>query len=440
MQKLIPILIISFLIHIAIIAQWQQQVTNLPNLHNINCISTVNENLCWVTAYKYPGTSPWLGYSRTTNGGNSWVCDTIQSVTGIFNFIFALDDNTAFVSVKNQGVAGRIYKTTDGGNSWQQQTVGFTVLNDAPKYIHFFDATNGIAIGSRQGNYFEIFITTNSGDNWTKVPEANLPVLFSNETLFGDDYAARGSNIWFLTSESRIFRSTNKGLNWEFINSPESFSGSDPNIEFKDEMIGILIANYNSLWKTSDGGLNWSSILYSGHITPRYISYVPGSYSTFVFASQRGSNYTPDGGNSFIPVDSIGHFHIDFASPSAGWADGTVSGIIYKWAGTFVFVEDNYTPIIDFQLEQNYPNPFNPSTVISWQSPVGSYQTLKVFDVLGNEIATLVDEYKPAGMHNVQFTFNNLVSGVYFYQLKAGDPSTGLGQSFVEIKKMIFLK
>ena len=85
-----------------------------------------------------------------------------------------------------------------------------------------------------------------------------------------------------------------------------------------------------------------------------------------------------------------------------------------------------------FNLEQNYPNPFNPSTKISWQSPVGSHQTIKVYDVLGNEIATLVDEYKPAGMYNVQFTMNNLASGVYFYRLQAGD--------FVQTKMMILIK
>jgi hypothetical protein len=88
--------------------------------------------------------------------------------------------------------------------------------------------------------------------------------------------------------------------------------------------------------------------------------------------------------------------------------------------------------LFSFQLDQNFPNPFNPSTKISWQSPVGSHQTIKVYDVLGNEIATLVDEYKPAGMHNVQFTMNNLASGVYFYRLKAGN--------FIETKKMMFLK
>ena len=75
-----------------------------------------------------------------------------------------------------------------------------------------------------------------------------------------------------------------------------------------------------------------------------------------------------------------------------------------------------------FSLEQNYPNPFNPSTKISWQSPVGSWQTLKVFDVLGKEVVTLVDEYKPAGTYKVDFRVKNveLSSGIYFYQLRAG--------------------
>ena len=99
-----------------------------------------------------------------------------------------------------------------------------------------------------------------------------------------------------------------------------------------------------------------------------------------------------------------------------------------------VSVEEETPLPREFALEQNYPNPFNPSTKISWQSPIGSWQTLKVYDVLGNEVATLVDEEKPAGTYNVEFTIDNLQlsSGVYFYQLKAG--------SFVETKKMILIK
>lgn len=99
-------------------------------------------------------------------------------------------------------------------------------------------------------------------------------------------------------------------------------------------------------------------------------------------------------------------------------------------------VEEDDIKLSDCVLEQNYPNPFNPSTKISWQSSVGSHQTLKIFDILGNEVISLVDEYKPAGSYEVEFSLAtsnpNLVSGIYFYQLTAGN--------FNQIKKMILLK
>jgi CubicO group peptidase (beta-lactamase class C family) len=96
-------------------------------------------------------------------------------------------------------------------------------------------------------------------------------------------------------------------------------------------------------------------------------------------------------------------------------------------------VETNNALVNKFKLEQNYPNPFNPSTNISYSIPKSSYVTLKVFDILGREIATLVNEEKSAGTYNVQFAINNfLSSGIYFYQLKAGD--------FIQTRKMILMK
>ncbi|MBK9099755.1 MAG: T9SS type A sorting domain-containing protein [bacterium] len=90
----------------------------------------------------------------------------------------------------------------------------------------------------------------------------------------------------------------------------------------------------------------------------------------------------------------------------------------------------------NFILYQNYPNPFNPTTRISWQTPIGSWQTLKVYDVLGNEVATLVNEEKSAGEYEVELNASSgigaLVSGIYFYQLQSG--------SYVETKKMVLLK
>ena len=105
----------------------------------------------------------------------------------------------------------------------------------------------------------------------------------------------------------------------------------------------------------------------------------------------------------------------------------------YDWNLPFITDVEKISSLpTDFLLSQNYPNPFNPTTKISWQSPIGSHQTLKIYDVLGNEVVTLVDKYREAGTYEVEFIAKNLSSGIYFYKLTAG--------SFVETKKMTVLK
>jgi aminopeptidase N len=85
-----------------------------------------------------------------------------------------------------------------------------------------------------------------------------------------------------------------------------------------------------------------------------------------------------------------------------------------------------------YSLEQNYPNPFNPGTIISWQSPIAGHQIIKVYDVLGNEVATLVDEFKPEGKYEVEFNAAGLSSGIYFYTLNSGN--------YTEAKKMVLIR
>ena len=116
------------------------------------------------------------------------------------------------------------------------------------------------------------------------------------------------------------------------------------------------------------------------------------------------------------------------------YSNGGIKNILLTGFGkdNAVNVEDETITPIAFKLEQNFPNPFNPSTKISWQSPVSSWQTLKVYDVLGNEVATLVDEYKTAGNHIVNFDALDLSSGIYFYQLRSGN--------YLETKKLTLLK
>ncbi|MCW8817154.1 MAG: T9SS type A sorting domain-containing protein, partial [Ignavibacteriaceae bacterium] len=113
--------------------------------------------------------------------------------------------------------------------------------------------------------------------------------------------------------------------------------------------------------------------------------------------------------------------------------------------GVFVYtiptsLPEETEPVFEFSLGQNYPNPFNPSTTIKYSIPTviasGTTQsqlvTLKVYDVLGNEVVTLVNEEKLAGTYEVEFSAQNLPSGIYFYKLQSGN--------FVEMKKMVLLK
>jgi hypothetical protein len=98
---------------------------------------------------------------------------------------------------------------------------------------------------------------------------------------------------------------------------------------------------------------------------------------------------------------------------------------------TDVDYNDNKIPVAYF-LSQNYPNPFNPSTKIRYEIPIESKVLIKVYDILGREVATLVNDYQKAGRYQVEWNAGNLASGVYFYSIKAGD--------FYSTKKLILLK
>jgi hypothetical protein len=131
------------------------------------------------------------------------------------------------------------------------------------------------------------------------------------------------------------------------------------------------------------------------------------------------------GNNQFFVIGTTESF-------GAGENDAWVLKFSADTATTAVKNDDNSKSPEGYTLNQNYPNPFNPGTTISWQLSVGSWQTLKIYDILGNEVATLVDEFKPAGSYEVEWDARSYPSGIYFYRLQA--------DSFIETKKMILLK
>jgi hypothetical protein len=146
--------------------------------------------------------------------------------------------------------------------------------------------------------------------------------------------------------------------------------------------------------------------------------------------------------SEFEKIGYVPGFGTTTETKSYSFTDSKISAGIYAYQlkqidfnGSFEYspeVEIEISTPLEFSLLQNYPNPFNPSTKISWQSPVGSWQTLKIYDVLGNEVATLVDEYKTAGAYEIEWDASEFPSGVYFYQLKSIE--------YVDTKKMILMK
>ncbi len=121
--------------------------------------------------------------------------------------------------------------------------------------------------------------------------------------------------------------------------------------------------------------------------------------------------------------------------------DNNASGHLYyrlkqvDFDGTFKYskaIEVNVSRPVDFSLNQNYPNPFNPSTTIGYSIPENSFVTIKIFDVLGNEVASLVNSQMEAGEHSINFNASNLSSGIYYYQINAGNN--------IAIKKLMLLK
>jgi hypothetical protein len=201
--------------------------------------------------------------------------------------------------------------------------------------------------------------------------------------------------------------------------------------------INTNLSGPTNIWFDDNGDLLITD--YNGTAVKRF-----NSSGTFInnfitgLGSAEGVDFFPNGniliGNgathSVKMYDSNGVYIEDFIPNGSGGLITPNAIVIRETNVSSVSGDDN--PIKNFVLEQNYPNPFNPSTVISYRLPVTSKVTLKVYNALGKEIATLVNEELPAGSHEVVFDASILPSGVYFYQLKS--------DNFIETKKMIYLK
>jgi hypothetical protein len=199
---------------------------------------------------------------------------------------------------------------------------------------------------------------------------------------------------------------------------------------YADPQIPVELASFTAMVNGSNVSLNWmtaSEANNSGFEVERKVLSPQSSVTTSEFEKVGfvKGNGTTTGVSTYSFTDK---------GLTAGIYDYRIKQMDFD--GTFKYY--NLSESIEigvpdkFELSQNYPNPFNPSTVISYQLPVTGIVTLKVYNVIGQEVAEIVNEVKQAGVHTVQFDGSNLPSGVYLYKLNAGN--------FISTKKMMFLK
>ncbi len=427
---------------------WQLQNANFPAGVSVVSLSAVDNQTCWAAGIihtsEWPGTRPYPGFSRTTDGGKTWVCDSIPgALEGQISQLVALDTDTAYaaVFVSNGSNAKGVYKTTDGGATWTKQNA-FSSSLYGPGYIHFFDANNGVAIGDPN---LETYTTTNGGLNWDPV---SMPATLSDEYTWisGCSITGVGNRAWF-GSTKRIFRTTDRGRTW-LVSGP-SYDYWYPVIAFQDSNTGIYCLSgtipTHVYRKTTDGGATWNDLadpVISG-IAASCIRHVPGTTGTYViaggFAAGGGFACTYDGGEDWTSLGTTGYLIVEFPSTNTGWASPQLGNTVYRYVGAPLAIEGAIATPDSYVLEQNYPNPFNPATTIRYTIPgtgclghEAGRVRLSVYDLLGREVALLVNERETPGRYEISFNGSRLASGTYLYRLEAGQSVT--------VRRMILVK
>lgn len=356
-------------------------------------------------------------FLKTTDGGVNWFTygQVLDSILAFRKSTF-LDENIGYgITSGTFGFFGKILKTTNGGLNWSQQNT-----SDPNLYLIDIDFIN-----------------------------ENIGIVTGLKSIPNNDHPYAGI----------IFRTIDGGNNWESTIYPEIFSFSDISFSTTDKVYALAYSQNSEsiIYKSIDGGVSWDSVLITSKITSQTvlegIDFVRNSDVGITYGDVRETDtlgfwsYKPiilstsDGGENWsapTKFDShagsylLGSKMID---ENIWYLCGGNPALILKTVnGGVSFVEEeeiNETPTA-YHLSNNFPNPFNPSTKIKYSIPQSSNVVIKLFDILGNEIESLVNEEKSVGTYELTWYAENLPSGVYFYQLQVGD--------FIETKKMVLLR
>jgi hypothetical protein len=391
---------------------------------------------------------------RTTNGGNNWYNVSGNGIPSALNLlnIFSLksfsfdfyDFNYAYVA-GTDSIGSYIYRTTNGGSNWAK-VLTVTGTGARINAIWFRDTARGFAEGEPVSGRWSFWKTTNRGLTWDSAGlflNGQNYSGFSNNisgkiTPYSDSILYIGAN--YNDTETRVLRSTNFGNSWNIlipgINKPMT------SIFFVKPEKGLIGGN-NYISETTNSGNNWN-LSASLPFTPNLVGIITDNYTIV----KRYLKTDFAGLQSIYRGWYINNWDLEFGGirgmrhmQGFDWKIWVVgdSGRIYEYNQLYPFIRKISSEIPErFLLMQNYPNPFNSGTKIRFdvKKSVASSQEsvviLKVFDITGKEVTTLVNEQLNPGTYEVTFDGSNLPSGVYFYQLNSNN--------FSDTKKLILLK
>jgi hypothetical protein len=443
---------ISILLYATSLAQWQL-VSTIPAAPVLNGISVADPNTVWICG----GMNTPLVF-RSTNGGVNF---TAMPTTGISIDLFCIcakDANECYAG--DGGTAGgaggnaKVYKTTNAGSLWT------TILSTGGSLgfingIQFSRSNPQVGVAesdppASNGGPYWWALTTNDGTSWLK-----------NEVgALGSSYASALNTVvlidpfWFgVGSSNNVTPSAPNKIIWtngSFNNSslplmPQSITQSYVNsfTMNTDKLHGAACITNNSapdIAVTTDGCSTWAIKNMGGTITGNFIcKWVPGTNVIYVLAATgTAGRRSIDGGNTWTTMTTAGLNN--FVQMDLVYSGTTVYAYAFALSGQVIKLIESPVGIqpiagntpTQYSLGQNYPNPFNPTTKIDFAIPKSSIVTVKIYDILGHEIKTLVNEYKTAGIYSIEFDASSLSSGVYFYTIHAGD--------FTASKKMTVIK
>jgi photosystem II stability/assembly factor-like uncharacterized protein len=326
---------------------------------------------------------------HTTNSGLNWNKTYYPDSTLSLSTIFFVDGQTGYVSGNN----GMIYKTTNNGLNWNSCYIDTTsCLYLFPKKdIYFVNAQTGYTVGGALDIQGLFTFTTNGGSSWYSkciAPEPLNMILYKG-----------GEKIFLMGGDfdlgSIVCVSTDFGENW--IYEPTDCFGNAENFAFRTP------------------GEVWAALGFVGGFAVNLDSMKPGSRWQCITAPQ----------NILI-------YDVEFLSEEIGYAFGN-GGTILKYNPAVIGINGNQNTVSDqYALHQNYPNPFNPMTKLKFQMSNKGFVKLTIFDMLGKEIVTLVNEDLNEGTYNFEWNASNYPSGIYFYKLEAGE--------FSQSRKMVLIK